>query len=103
MIFIHDGPPKQRHLLVEITNDRPLPRDVSYASITAPHVVRCEISIDDAIVETVFAGAGGSHSWWTPAGGKFFPPDVAPAGLAPNETLRVHVDGPCALRIDWVE
>ena len=88
-------------VLVDYTHEKRIPRDVSYASLTAPQVVRCDVEVDGQVVDTVWAGAGGSHSWWTPAGGKFLPPDVAPSGLAKGQRLRVIVSGPCALRLDW--
>jgi hypothetical protein len=94
-----DGNP---FVLVDYTNDSDAPRDIYYASLTAPRVVRCEIYIDDVLIELVYAGNGGSHSWWSAAGGKFFPPDKALHGLQPGATLKVIVDGPCAMRIDWV-
>ena len=84
-------------VIYEFTNDSELTADVDYASITAPAVVRCNVAIDGKIIETVFAGAGGSHSWWTAAGGK-----LLRHGLTPGSRLTVEVSGHAAFRIDWM-
>ena len=102
MIYLTDGSPFPQ-TIVDVRNDGELARDVNYASITAPEVVKCELLIDDVVIEVVYAGMGSSHSWWTPAGGKFFPPYAAPSGLRPGSRLVVRVDKECALRIDWIE
>jgi hypothetical protein len=85
----------------ENTSEKPW--DVVYASVTAPGIVLCEISVDYALIEAVYVGAGGSHSWWTNGGGKLFPPDVLPNGLPPGCTLTVRVSGAAAFRIDWYD
>lgn len=87
-------------VIYERKNEKDAALDVLYASITAPAVVRCEVRIDEDIVDVVYAGAGGSHSWWAQAGGKLIP---IPNGLAPGKTLRILVSGPAAFRIDWYE
>ena len=84
-------------LIYELVNDRKVARDVVYASLTAPTVVRCEVWIDDKLWDVVYAGAGGSHSWWTMAGGKLLPPP----GLLPGQRLRIIVNNFAAFRIDW--
>lgn len=84
-------------VLLDHVNKTELSQDTSYASLTAPKVVRCVVTIDDEVIETVFAGAGGSHSWWTGAGGKLLPAQ----GLRPRERLVITVDGPAALRVEW--
>lgn len=89
--------------LLELTNEREVPRDVVYASVTAREVVRVEVRVDDDLVDVVWVGAGGSHSWWTNGGGKLFPPDRFPNGLPPGSTLRVHSNGEAAFRIDWYD
>lgn len=101
--MIYKSTADEKHLLVDYVHDQKLPRDVAYASLTAPKVVRCEIYVDGDLAELVYAGGGNSHSWWTPAGGKFLPPDAAPNGLKKGQHLEVWVTGPCALRIDWVD
>jgi hypothetical protein len=80
-------------------NDGDSPRDVGYASLTAPTVIRCEVRIDGELWDAVYAGAGGSHSWWTSAGGKLLPHQ----GLLPGQELQVTTDGPAAFRVDWLE
>jgi hypothetical protein len=84
-------------------NDSRKPWDVVYASVTAPDIVLCQVFVDNELIEAVYVGAGGSHSWWTNGGGKFFPPDVLPNGLPPGSTLGVSVSGPAAFRIDWYD
>ena len=101
MIYEAIDAKKFPQVLVDYTHEGRTARDVTYASLTAPEVVRCDIEIDGNIVDTVWAGGGGSHSWWTGAGGKFLPPSVAPSGLSKGQRLLVVVTGPCALRIDW--
>lgn len=71
--------------------------DVMYASVTAPEIVHLRIFIDDELWESVYAGNGGSHSWWQNAGGKL----LNHTGLDPGQTLRIECDGPCAVRLDW--
>jgi hypothetical protein len=90
-------------LIYEYTNTGAAPRNVRYASITAPGVVRCEVSVNSEVIEIVFAGQGGSHSWWQQAGGPLLPPDRFPNGLPPNSTLQIWSSGPAALRVDWYD
>jgi hypothetical protein len=90
-------------VLVDHVNENDQAQDTLYASLTAPGVVACEVRVDDVLVDLVYAGNGGSHSWWAQAGGKFFPPSVGHGGgLVPGARLIVRVSGPCALRIDWM-
>lgn len=90
-------------VLLDYTNDTGKPRDCVYASVTAPTVVRVEIEIDGALVEVVYAGNGGTHSWWTEAGGKLFPADSYPNGLPNGSRLIVRADNIAAFRIDWFD
>jgi hypothetical protein len=77
-------------------NDTEAPVQCEYACVTAPKVIRCEVAIDRKIVDIVYAGNGGSHSWWTPAGGR-----LLCRTLQPGETLTVSLSGRGAFRIDW--
>ena len=86
--------------ILRVKNTSEEPWDVVYASLTAPELVCLELFIDDVLVEVVYAGAGGSHSWWTQGGGKFIPQDY-PNGLPPGSTLSAKVSGAAALRVDW--
>jgi len=90
-------------ILVDVKNTTQSFWDVVYASITAPQVVECRVYVDDDLLDIVYAGAGGSHSWWTNGGGKLFPPDRYPQGLPPGSTLRVEVSAEAAFRIDWYD
>ena len=69
-----------------------------YASVTGPAVLRCSVSVDGTVVDRVWTGNGGSHSWWTMAGGRFlrYP-------LKPGQRLQVHLDGKGAFRIGWYD
>ena len=82
--------------LLDYTNEGTLQQDPSYACITAPLVVRCDVIVDGITVDTVWAGGGGSHSWWTMAGGK-----LLRHGLNPGQRLQIKTSGPAAFRIDW--
>jgi len=84
--------------LLEVTNAGKQHVDIGYASLTAPDIVRAEVWINDRLHDVVYAGGGGSHSWWTQAGGKLLDHN----GLSPGETLKIITDGACALRVDWV-
>lgn len=86
-------------VLLDITNDTAGHIDCSYASLTAPKVVCCEVRIEGRLHDVVYAGNGGSHSWWAQAGGKLLDHN----GLDPGQRLTITVTGPAALRIDWVE
>lgn len=83
--------------LVDLTVAGEVTRDCRYASLTAPELVRCEVWVDGRLHDVVYAGAGGSHSWWTYGGGKLLPQQ----GLRPGQRLEILVDGPAALRVDW--
>ena len=85
-------------LVYRYRNDTPHPLQCEYACVTAPEVIRCDVLVNGRAVDVVYAGAGGSHSWWTNAGGR-----LLPSPLQPGETLDVHLSGPGAFRIDWPE
>lgn len=84
-------------VLIDYINKSDIMQDVNYASLTAPAPVRCEICIDGEVHDVVYVNES-SHSWWTQAGGKFLPPQ----GLRPGQRLRVVVNAPAALRVDWI-
>jgi hypothetical protein len=84
-------------VLYEYTHEEKEPRDVTFASVTAKEVERVAVLIDDKPWDVVYAGNGGSHSWWSQAGGKLLPPE----GLQRGQTLRIESDGPVAFRLDW--
>jgi hypothetical protein len=76
--------------------------DVLYASVTASHVVKCEVFIDDDLIDCVWAGGGGSHSWWGYGGiGKLVPPDRYPNGIPAGKTLKLICSADAALRVDF--
>jgi len=85
-------------LLLDLVNARDAPCDCVAASLTAPGLVRCVVTLDGTPHDVVFAGAGGSHTWWTQGGNKLLPNE----GLKPGQRLTIAVDGPAALRIDWL-
>jgi hypothetical protein len=88
--------------LFEYRNTSNSPLDVIYASVTALEVARFEISVDDEIIDVVYAGNGGSHSWWSQGGGKLIPSKYFPNGLPPNSTLRIRSNKKtAAIRVDW--
>lgn len=89
--------------ILEVKNTSEYYWDVLYASITARVVIECKVFVDEDMIDLVYAGAGGSHSWWTNGGGKLFPPDIYPQGLPPGKTLRVEVSTEAAFRIDWYD
>lgn len=84
--------------LLRYKNKSKVHEDVNYASITAPELVRVNVFLDDELFDSVWVAPGSSHSWWTPAGGKFLDHN----GLNPGQTLTVVTTGPCALRLDWI-
>lgn len=86
-------------VLVEYTHEGERNRDTQCASLTARGVVRCEVWVDTELIDVVYAGQGGSHTWWTMGGNKLLPVH----GLFPGQTLKVTADGPAALRIDWMD
>jgi len=81
-------------LLFELTAERDN-QEVLYASVTAPSIVRCEVYLNDEIYDIVYAGAGGSHSWWAGAAAPLCRP------LTKGDKIRVKVSGPAAFRIDF--
>ena len=93
-LIVTDGPGE----VISVTNDTALYMDVLYASVTAPTVTKIEVYLGERLHEVVFAGNGGSHSWWLNAGGKLLDHN----GLDPGQTMRIVSDGPCALRLDWI-
>lgn len=85
-------------IVYEYTNTTDAPVQPEYACITAPEVIECVIAIDDEPVDIVYAGNGGSHSWWTAAGGR-----LMARPLQPGSVLTVQLSGPGAFRIDWYD
>jgi hypothetical protein len=83
-------------VVYEYTNDTDTSVQPEYACVTAREVIECDVEIDDVLIDRVYAGSGGSHSWWTAAGGRLmrYP-------LNPGQTLRIRLGGPGAFRIDW--
>lgn len=83
-------------------NETNQPVDVLYASVTAKSVVECKVYINDDLIDCVWAGNGGSHSWWGYGGiGKLIPPDRFPHGIPPGSTLRMNCSGEAAMRVDF--
>ena len=80
----------------DFTNTGETAREIRYASLTAPNVVRCDVRLDDTLVDVVYAGAGGSHSWWGAGNGPLIPDGT----LRPGQRVVVTVDGPAAFRVD---
>jgi hypothetical protein len=89
VIFESTGP----GVICEVTAEKQN-QEVIYASLTAPAVVRCEVYLEDKLVDVVFAGAGGSHSWWAGASAPLV------KIMQKGQRLKVVVDGPAAFRID---
>ena len=69
-----------------------------FSCFTAKVVTECVIKVDEHIVDGIFAGAGGSHSWWFNAGG-----GLLRYGLKPGQEIVVEIveGGPAWFRIDW--
>jgi hypothetical protein len=88
--------PTNGGVVYEYKNDTPNPVQCEYASLTAPEVIRCEIKVDDKVVDVVYAGRGGSHSWWSQGGGR-----LLSKPLPPGAKLTVRLSGQGAFRIDW--
>ena len=82
----------------EYTNDTDGPLQTEYVEFTAPKVCCLTAAIDGTVFCKAWAGGGGAHSWWAPAGGRFFQ-----YPLKPKQTLKVFLDGEGAMRIDWYE
>ena len=85
-------------------SDRAL--DVVYASVTAREITRFDVLLvtedgKSVQVDCVYAGAGGSHSWWSASGGKMLGPEF-PNGLPPNATLIIRGNTKeTAIRVDF--
>lgn len=79
-------------------NDTDAPVQPEYVEFTAPAVCCLQAYVDDTLVKKAWAGAGGSHSWWTAAGGRFlrYP-------LKPGQQLRIVLSGEGAVSVDWYE
>lgn len=86
-------------VLLEYTHTGERNRDTQSASLTARGVVRCEVRVDNELIDVVYAGQGGSHTWWTMGGNKLLPIH----GLFPGQTLKVTADGRAAFRIEWMD
>lgn len=80
----------------EVTNDGDAVCEPRYACVTAPSIVKVKVSVEGTLVDVVYAGAGGSHSWWKEAGG-----GLLKYPLKVGRTLRVEFSGACAFRVDW--
>lgn len=87
---------KGEGLIYACVNETDSPIQCEYACVTAPSVIECAVTIDGELVDLVYAGNGGSHSWWTAAGGRLMCRPLPPGG-----TLEVRLSGPGAFRIDW--
>lgn len=90
---------------IDYLNETESPRDIDYASATAPgpcyiviEITRADAGHTRAIVDGVHVAAGGSHSWWTGAHGK-----LLRRGLAVGERMRVIGTAPFAFRWDWMD
>jgi len=77
----------------DYTNQSSASQEVVYASLTAPAVVKATVTLNGATVDIVYAGAGGTHSWWRGSSG-----GLLPMPLAPGDRVVVSVSGPCAFR-----
>lgn len=71
-----------------------VPQHINYASVTAPGIVRVEVRVSGKIVDVVYAGNGGSHSWWASGGGPLC------EALGAEDVLEVFASGKCAFRFD---
>lgn len=80
------------------TNDEENSVNVEYVEFTAPEVCLLQASVDGVLCVKAWAGAGGAHSWWTAAGGRFmrYP-------LKQGQTLSIVLSGMGAVRLDWYE
>lgn len=79
-----------------VTNEDEASCEPRYACVTAPVVIKVRVTVDGTLVDQIWAGNGGSHSWWKEAGG-----GLLKYPLKPGQTLGFHCDGECAVRIDW--
>ncbi len=82
--------------VLEIVNDEEVVREPRYACVTAPKIIACHVSVDGTLVDKVYAGNGGSHSWWKEAGG-----GLLKYPLKQGQALKIEFSGECAFRIDW--
>lgn len=90
--------PAEGGVIFQYTNDLELPVTTEYVEFTAPTVCCLTATVDGVLIKKAWAGAGGCHSWWTAAGGRFlrFP-------LKPGQTLTIELDGRGAIRLDWYD
>jgi hypothetical protein len=90
--------------IFDYTNGDTVSHQIPYACLTAPAVVRCDVSLNGVVRNTVFAGAGSTHSWWAGAAGPLV--NTGQGGgictLVPGDHLTVTVNAPAAFRIDIV-
>jgi hypothetical protein len=91
MIFETEKP--EGGVLCEVVSEKDN-QEVIYACITAPGIVRCEVFLDNVLIDVVFAGVGGSHSWWAGASAPLVKP------MQKGQKLKVVVSGPSAFRVD---
>lgn len=84
--------------IFQYTNDTDNSVQLEYVEFTAPQVCCLTAEIDGTLVKKCWAGAGGAHSWWTAAGGRFlrFP-------LKVGQTLTISLSGEGAVRMDWYD
>jgi hypothetical protein len=80
------------------TNDQAGALICQYACVTAPNVIACTVKVNGVQVDKVYAGAGGSHSWWKDAGGP-----LIPEPLQPGSTIEVSMSGEGTFRADWYD
>ena len=85
-------------VLFDYTNENEEARDIPYASLTAPSVVKLTVTVNGEPVDIIWAGAGESHSWWAATGGGLL--DVP---LEPGDRLTITSSGPAAVRLMWIK
>jgi len=73
---------------------------IPYASFTAALVAKAVVQLTRnlgsmEVIDTVFAGAGGTHSWWEGAGG----PLLEGLPLQPGDKLEVIVTAPSVTEV----
>ena len=83
-------------VVYEYTNDTDNSVTLEYVEFTAPKVECLTATIDGVLTVKAWAGAGGAHSWWAAAGGRFmrYP-------LKVGQTLQLVLSGEGAVRLDW--
>jgi hypothetical protein len=85
----------------EFKNEGETFREVAYVSVTAADITKFVVRIDETLIDIVYAGAGGSHSWWEASGGKLMPFDKFPNRIPPGSTLAIEADkNDAAIRVD---